>query len=118
MDTSVWIDHLHRNDQKLAALLEEGKVCTHPMIIEELALGSLSERDKFLEALSGIELLQQVTHFELLALVNGSRLWGTGINVVNAHILATALVTPGAKLWTRDKRLRVLAARLSVEFAA
>ncbi len=114
VDTSVWIDHLHRTDARLVSLLESGEVCTHPFIIEELAMGRLAPRDAFLEALSGLERLQPVTHFELLALVNGSRLWGRGLNVIDAHVLAATLVTPGAALWTRDKRLAEAAQRLDV----
>jgi hypothetical protein len=45
------------------------------------------------------------------------KLFGSGIGYIDAHLLAAAAVTPGALLWTRDKRLRVIAERLSLHAA-
>ncbi|WP_244300996.1 hypothetical protein [Leucobacter insecticola] len=57
-----------------------------------------------------------MSHFELLAFVNSSQLWGKGLNVIDAHVLAATLVTTGTLLWTRDKRLRAFANERSVGF--
>ena len=54
VDTSIWIDHLHRSDAALSGLLNEAQVCTHPMIIGELALGSLRDRQTILGLLSDL----------------------------------------------------------------
>lgn len=118
VDTSIWIDHLHLGDQELRDLLESDEVCTHPFVIQELALGSLRKRDDFLFSLGGLRTLRPVSHLELLAFLNGSRLWGTGLSVVDAHLLAATRVTPGVPLWTRDKRLRAAADRLQVSYSA
>ena len=40
-DTSVWIDHFRAHDEKLAALLDKGRILAHPFFIGELALGHL-----------------------------------------------------------------------------
>jgi predicted nucleic acid-binding protein len=37
VDTSVWIDHLHRTEDTLVALLGQNAVLMHPMILGELA---------------------------------------------------------------------------------
>jgi len=44
VDTSIWIDHLHHSDPGLVALLNRNDVLTHPMVVGELALGSLADR--------------------------------------------------------------------------
>ena len=44
VDTSVWIDHLHRADRGLTEMLEKNVVATHPSIIGELALGAIEDR--------------------------------------------------------------------------
>ena len=51
VDTSVWIDHLHKNDPRLARLLDENSVLMHPWVRGELALGPLAGRRKFLKLL-------------------------------------------------------------------
>ena len=35
VDTSVWVDHLRRGNDRLAALLEAGDVLCHPAVIGE-----------------------------------------------------------------------------------
>ena len=55
---------------------------------------------------------------EVLALVEASRLWGRGLGAVDARLLAAALVTPGAVLWTRDRGLAAAAAERHVAFDA
>jgi len=114
VDTSVWIDHLHRSDPRLAGLLERGEVVTHPMVIGELALGSLHERDRFLSLLSNLPDVASATHAEVMVLVEERSLHETGLSLVDAHLLASTLVTPSTLLWTRDRRLSGVAERLGV----
>ncbi|MCH1999619.1 VapC toxin family PIN domain ribonuclease, partial [Achromobacter xylosoxidans] len=42
------------------------------------------------------------------------RLFGKGIGYVDLHLLASTRLTPGAALWTRDKRLQALATTLGL----
>ena len=51
---------------------------------------------------------------EVLALVDGARLFATGIGYVDAHLLAAVRLVPDTQFWTRDKRLREIAERLSI----
>ena len=46
------------------------------------------------------------SHAEVLHLVESRRLYGRGLALVDAHLLAATLLTPGVRLWTRDRALR------------
>ena len=112
-DTSVWIDHLRAGDEEFAALLNAGQVLIHPFVVGELALGNLHPREVVLHALSNLPSAQIASHAEVMALVERQALHGAGIGYVDAHLLAAVKLTPGAKLWTKDRRLRELAVRLA-----
>lgn len=106
VDTSVWIDHLHEPVPRLVALLESDEVGCHPLVIEELALGSLKHRDTLLGLLASLHRFPVLSHHEVLALVRARRLWGRGLSAADAHLLGSAALSAGARLWTRDKRLQ------------
>ena len=114
VDTSVWIDHLKTGDDNLARLLEAGRVLMHPFVLGELALGSLRNRQTILELLGQLPRAEMATDQEVLSLIEAETLHGTGIGLIDAHLLASAKLTAGSFLWTRDKRLERLAARLHV----
>lgn len=105
IDTSIWIDHLHRTDRRLVALLEQDGCATHEYVIEELALGSIAQRSTLLSLLGNLRRLPRLTHAELLTLVDQHELLSRGLSVVDVHLLGSVLISPGAALWTRDKRL-------------
>ncbi len=46
--------------------------------------------------------------------VERERLFGLGYGLVDLLLLASSLMTPGAELWTLDKRLRALTDRFGV----
>ena len=114
IDTSIWIDHLHRSEPTLAALLDGSQVCTHPMIIGELALGSLRDRQTIIGLLADFPSSPRATHAEVLSFVEAHALFGIGFSVVDAHLLAALRLSAADRLWTRDRRLRVAADRLGV----
>jgi predicted nucleic acid-binding protein len=114
VDTSIWIDHLHRSDVTLSALLNTSQVCTHPMIVGELALGSLRDRETILRFLSDLPSTVTATGLELLSFVEAHGLFGIGLGLVDAHLLAALRLSPADRLWTRDRRLRVSAEELGV----
>jgi predicted nucleic acid-binding protein len=114
VDTSVWIDHLHRADPHLAALLERNDVSVHPMVIGELSLGSIAGRDTFLSLLSALPVVAEATHGEVLGFVATRRLHGRGLSLVDAHLLASAVLSKETLLWTRDQRLVGAAAELGL----
>jgi len=106
VDTSIWIDHLRKTEPLLVDLLERDQVCVHQSIITELALGNLKDRSVFLKALERLMFVRNVDDQGVRHLVEERRLWGRGLSAVDAALLASAVVTPGVSLWTRDKRLR------------
>ena len=114
VDTSIWIDHLHRSEDTLSALLNDAQVCTHPMIIGELALGSLRDRQTILRLLSDLPSAPLATHAEVLSLVEAHTLFGIGLSLVDAHLLAALRLGQPDRLWTRDHRLRMSADELGV----
>lgn len=114
LDTSVWVDHLHAAEARLIGLLTEDEIGCHRLVIEELALGSMKQRGVVLGLLSGLYQFPTVTHLELLHLVDQRRLWGKGLSAIDANLLGSVALVDGARLWTRDKRLKATCAELGV----
>lgn len=114
VDTSVWVDHLRRGDQRLAELLERSFVATHPFVIGELACGTLSDRFAILGLLRALPAVAVADNEEALGFIERHRLHGKGIGYVDAHLLASAALTHGARLWTHDKRLLSVADALGL----
>ena len=114
VDTSVWVDHLRARERTLVHLLETGQVLTHPFVIGELALGNLRQRGAILGSLRVLPQAILAAEHEVLDFIERHRLFGIGIGYVDAHLLAAARLTPATTLWTRDKRLRAAASKLSL----
>lgn len=114
VDTSIWIDHLRASDERLTQLLEAGQVLAHPFVIGELALGNLRNRDAVLGALQDLPQAGVATEPEALRFIGENGLFGLGIGYIDAHLLAAVRLTPGALLWTRDKRLAAACVQLGL----
>jgi predicted nucleic acid-binding protein len=114
VDTSVWVDHLRHGDARLAALLEHQTVLAHPQVIAELALGQLRHRDAVLSELMELPRATVASDDEVLRLIERETLYGSGLGYVDAHLLAATRLTPGALIWTRDRRLLSAAEKLSL----
>ena len=112
VDTSVWIDHLHQHNADLAACLHRNDVITHPMIVGELALGSLARRQEVLALLGNLPSAARASDQEVLVFIAADSLWSRGLSLIDAHLLAATRVMPGTRLWTHDKRL--LAAAIDI----
>jgi predicted nucleic acid-binding protein len=113
-DTSVWVDHLRRGHPTLARRLEAGEILAHPFVIGELALGYLDRRSVILGDLSDLPRATVASPQEVLHLIGQRRLFGRGLGYVDAHLLAATQLTPGAALWTQDKRLHRIAEELAL----
>lgn len=116
VDTSIWIDHLRRRDERLSVMLEQGRALVHPFVKGELALGNLHNRDTILRALHNLPTAPVATEDEMPTFIEQHALHGIGIGYIDAHLLASTLLMPGATLWTRDKRLSEVAARLGLSW--
>jgi predicted nucleic acid-binding protein len=117
VDTSVWVDHLRKNEVGMRRLLGMGQVLSHPLVIGELALGSFKRRDLLLSELSDLPSAKIAAHDEVLHFVSRHTLFGSGIGYIDAHLLATARLMPGTLLWTRDRRLLEVASKLGLAMA-
>jgi predicted nucleic acid-binding protein len=113
-DTSVWIDHLRHGDPALAASLEDAQIVVHPYVVGELALGSLKNRATLLKLLSDLPQALVASHSEILELIERRSLFGLGLGYVDAHLIASALLSAGTRLWTRDRRLHEAALSLGL----
>ncbi|MBX3668839.1 MAG: VapC toxin family PIN domain ribonuclease [Rhodocyclaceae bacterium] len=114
VDTSVWVDHFRQRNDALAHLLELDLVLMHPLIVGEIACGTPPQRDRTLSDLNALEPSRQASVREAMDFIERERLCGLGCALVDLLLLASTLMTPGAELWTMDKRLCALAERFGV----
>lgn len=114
VDSSVWIDHLRADDERLIELLAAEEVLGHPFVTGEIALGYLRRRDAILADLRDLPQAVVATDQEVLDLINRLPLFGRGIGYVDAHLLAAVRLTAGARLWTKERRLKAVAAELGL----
>ena len=114
VDTALWIDHLHKTEPVLVDLLGLDRVGCHPLVVEEVALGSIRQRDKVLSLLANLHQFPAVGHHEVLHITSQRKLWGRGLSPVDFHLMAAVALVPGAQLWTRNKRLKSACAEAGV----
>lgn len=115
VDTSVWVSHLRDGNNELASLLNEGRVLCHPFIIGELACGNLKDRAIILSFLQWLPMSIEAEHEEVLYFIENNRLMGKGIGYVDAHLIASAVLT-GIPIWTLDKKLAQVADSLQIKY--
>jgi predicted nucleic acid-binding protein len=113
-DSSVWIDHFRSPEEQFKRALGDGHLIMHELVIAELALGSIPDRDKLIAALQLMPRLDGLTQPELLSFISRHELMSKGVGYVDAQLLGSIARMAGARLWTRDKRLHAQAERLGV----
>jgi predicted nucleic acid-binding protein len=114
-DTTVWIDFLAGRSSavELRSLLAANRVVCHPAVRGEIALGSIARRDEVLRLLSQLPRASVIGDDEVLAMIETRQLSASGIGWIDAHLLASVMAG-GHLIWTADKRLTSVAARMSV----
>jgi predicted nucleic acid-binding protein len=117
VDTSIWVAHLRTASLPMRELLEEGRVACHSFVIGELACGNLNPRGEILSLLNALPATEVASHEEVLELIEGRALMGSGIGYVDAHLLASALLSQ-MPLWTADRRLRDVSRKLGIPYPA
>lgn len=115
VDTSVWVSHLRDGNTELANLLNDGRVLCHPFIIGELACGNLQDRAVILSFLQWLPMSIEAEDEEVLSFIENNRLMGKGIGYVDAHLIASAVLT-GIPIWTLDKKLAQVADSLQIKY--
>jgi hypothetical protein len=115
IDTSVWIDHFRNRNDVLVNLIELDLALAHPMVIVEIACGTpLTPRIQTLNSIGLLQPCNQASSSEVMEFIEREGLYGLGCGLVDISLLASTLITPGAELWTLDKRLDELAERFGV----
>jgi hypothetical protein len=86
------------------------------MVVAELACGTPpAPRHRTLGDMGRLQPVRSATLPEVMALIEREHLHGLGCGLVDLVLLASTLITPGAALWTLDKRLAALSARFGVQ---
>ncbi|SOZ20647.1 putative toxin of a toxin/antitoxin system, PIN domain [Cupriavidus taiwanensis] len=117
VDTSVWVGHFRQRNDALIRLMEADQVLTHPLVVAELACGTPpAPRAQTLGDIGLLQAARQATLAEVIALVEREQLYGLGCGLVDVTLLASTLITPGARLWTLDQRLSALSVRFGVVY--
>ena len=94
--------------------LNQGQLVIHPFVIAELALGSLRDRSRTFGLLDLLPQVRVAQLNEIRSLIEARRLYGLGIGLTDAHLIASILINPPTLLWTRDKPLRRVTERLGI----
>ncbi len=113
VDTSVWVDHFRQGNDRLRSLLQEDEVLCHPFIVGEIACGNVRNRDEIFGLLLALPEARLAEHPEVLHLVDSRRLYGSGLGWIDAHLLASAVLTD-CVLWTLDRPLRNAAVKIGL----
>lgn len=116
IDTSVWIDHFRKGSDALIDLIGRDLALVHPMVIAEIACGTLPARSQPLQNIGLLRFSDQASLHEVMAFIEREKLYGLGCGLVDMVLLASTLITPGARLWTLDRRLADLAGRFGVAY--
>lgn len=116
VDTSVWVDHFRTGNDRLQDLLKSYRVLAHPFVTGEIALGNIRNRTAVLSSLDRLPAGRVASPAEVRIFIDGNGLAGTGVGYVDAHVLASTALTPGARLWTLDNRLNQAAEGLGLAF--
>jgi len=116
VDSSVWIDHLHRSDAGLVALLQASEVVMHSAVLGELACGTFPNRRELLSLWSALPPAAEVSPAEAIGLIEEKRLRGKGLGWTDILLIGSSLLS-SARLWTRDRPLLRAANELGIAIA-
>lgn len=114
VDTSIWIDHFRKGEPSLIRLLEQNRVLMHPFVRGELACGNLKSRIGILSMLNDLPAAIVASDQEVMKFIERHHLFGVGLGYVDVHLLAATALTGTARLWTLDRALLAVAAKLEL----
>jgi predicted nucleic acid-binding protein len=114
VDTSIWIDYLRQGEPLLTEQISNGQVLMHGMVLGELAIGTFKNRQLLLKRWRALPFIQSASDAGVLEFLEAHQLMGTGIGWIDLHLLAAVSLTKENQLWTRDKRLDIIAQTLNI----
>lgn len=116
VDTSVWVAHFRERNPHLQNLLERDDVLIHPIVLGEIACGTPPDRATVLAALRELRPAMAASIEETLCMIERHHLYRQGCGIADMLLLAATLMTPGATLWTLDRRLAAHALTLGAAY--
>jgi len=115
IDTPVWIEHFRRPSIALRDLITNNLAMMHPFVLVKLACGTPpAPRARTLRYLSLLPEARPAPLAAVTGLIERETLFGSGCGLVDMSLLTSTLMTPGAQLWTLDKRPSALFRRFAV----
>jgi predicted nucleic acid-binding protein len=114
IDTSIWVNHLRTPDERVASLMANNEVGTHPLVIGELAVGNLKDRAKTLKYFRRLEQPSIPADEEVHYFLESRQLYGKGIGWIDMHMLAAAKLS-GWSLYTADAAMGAAARQIGIE---
>ena len=118
VDTSVWLRFVANRMPFVAEmdkLLSRNEVTGHELVYGELLIGDRGGRGKLLADYREMDQARIVPHHEVVAFVRDRTLHGRGMDWIDVHLLASAIVAR-LQLWTADAHLSALAKELGVGY--
>ena len=112
----MWVDHLRSHEAELDELLDGGLVVMHPFVVGEIACGNMADRASILELLCALPSAVVADDDEVFGFIESHGLHGKGVGWVDVHLLASAKLTQGVTLWTRDRNLQAAAELLGLAY--
>ncbi|WP_288829053.1 PIN domain-containing protein [uncultured Paraburkholderia sp.] len=117
IDTSVWVDHFRRANTRLVQLITSDQALTHPVVLVELACGTPpAPRARTLHDIGLLQHARHATWTEVMEFIEARQFYGRGCGSSDLTLLASTLMTPGASIWSLDKRLTELAVEVGIAY--
>ena len=116
VDSSIWIDHFRQQNLVLDDLLAWKQVLGHPFVVAEIAMGSHADRRKLLASLDELPQAADVQVSEVRHFIERHEIFSKGIGFVDATLLVSAHLGKNVSLWSRDRRLNMLADRFGIAY--
>jgi len=113
VDANIWVQHWRISNPLLLNMMMDGEILSHPIVVGELMMGCLKDREKVLWNLVRLGRPPLASDAETMQMVEARRFWGRGIGWHDAKILASVVIGD-CLLWTGDKRLENCARELEV----
>ena len=118
VDTSVWVAHFRKSNATFESLLANDQILSHPLVLIELACGSPpSPRSKTLDYLKKLQQATVATPNETLEFIEKHQLYESGCGAIDISLLTSALLSENALIWSLDKHLESLAAKLGISYS-
>ena len=116
VDTSIWVEMFRRGRFKaeLATLIGNDQICTHPLVLAELACGYLPDREQALLELDKLIALPTISTPDVRYMIETRGLFSKGIGFIDAQLIASCITTHGTQIWTIDRPLGRVAESLGL----